>query len=71
MWRRLLSSSQLKTLTLATAGSAATPCRSAAGPASAFIFKPSSFLGTNPILNFKHQQQHRRLFFRSSVFFLS
>ncbi|CAN6707008.1 unnamed protein product [Malus baccata var. baccata] len=36
MWRRLLSSSQLKTLTLA----AAAPCRSAGGPARSLLHKP-------------------------------
>ncbi|CAN6726031.1 unnamed protein product [Malus baccata var. baccata] len=50
MWRRLLSSSQLKTLTLAAAGSAAAPCLSAAGPARSLLHKPlpllPSYFGT-------------------------
>ncbi|KAM1011507.1 hypothetical protein ACFX13_047605 [Malus domestica] len=44
MWRRLLSSSQLKTLTLAAAGTAAAPCRSAAGPARSLLHKPLPLL---------------------------
>ncbi|XP_021817863.1 putative cytochrome c oxidase subunit 5b-like [Prunus avium] len=43
MWRRLLSSSQLKTLTLA-ANSASAPCRSTTGPARCLLHKPLPLL---------------------------